>query len=51
MGLISENKANTLLDRGERKDILEKAKEAKKFVERGNDPRDFPKYLRVDRPE
>lgn len=36
-----------LMDKAERKDIREIAKESKAFVMKGNDPRDLPKHLRI----
>lgn len=35
------------IDKVERKDIREMAKESKMFVMKGNDPRDLPKHLRI----
>lgn len=42
-----ETKASQSLDKSERKEIKEMARESAQWVIKGNDPRDLPKHLRI----
>lgn len=49
MGYIREDKIErSNIDRVERKEIRSMAKEAAEFVQKGGDPRDLPKALRIN---